>query len=110
VDAVERLIALGRGVPAGVLGSDRDTNEMVLWNLVVLGEAAKRLPPSVRRQHREVPWTLMAGVRDRVAHHYEGIDWEVIATIIGEELPVLLPTLITMRESARAASGQGEST
>ena len=46
-DCSLRLIELGAGIPADYTGGNRPLNEMILWNLVVLGEAAKRLSPQL---------------------------------------------------------------
>jgi uncharacterized protein with HEPN domain len=101
VDAVTRLIELGkRALPSA--DPDRDTAEMILWNLAVLGEATKRLQPATRARFGELDWRAMATTRDVVVHHYEGVDWEVIMQIIAEELPALLPRLIAIRSTLRA--------
>lgn len=90
------------GAEAGSdLGSDRALNDQVLWNLTVLGEATKRLSPAVRARHPEVPWTDMAETRDRVVHHYEGVDWEILSAILTDDLPPLLPQLRKIRDQLR---------
>lgn len=98
VDAAERLIELAERVPQGRLGLDREINEMVLWNLVVLGEAAKRLPAQTRERFPDVPWKRITGTRDQVAHHYDGVDWQVVTRIVADELPALLPRLTEIRD------------
>jgi uncharacterized protein with HEPN domain len=107
IDAAERLIELAAGVADGWLGQDRDTNEKMLWNIVVLGEAVRRMRPSTRERFADVPWNLIAGTRDRVIHHYEGVDWEVVALIVSQELPPLLPRLREIRDVVRAEFDAG---
>ena len=43
---------------------DIKTQSSVLHQLMVLGEAVKRLSDDFRARHPEIPWTLMAGMRD----------------------------------------------
>lgn len=50
---------------AGVFGSPVVLHA-ILWNLLVLGEAAKNVPDEVRRQHGAIPWRRIAGFRDVV--------------------------------------------
>jgi uncharacterized protein with HEPN domain len=107
VDAAERMIELASGVRDGQLGQDRGIGEMILWNLVVLGEAVKRMRAVTRGRFADVPWKLIAGTRDRVTHHYEGIDWQVVARIIAAELPPLLPRLREIRDIVRAEFDTG---
>lgn len=101
-DCSLRLIELGADVPADYTGGDRPLNEMILWNLVVLGEAAKRLPSEIRRRFGDVEWEKMMRTRDRITHHYEGIDWEIVLRIMAIDLPPLLPRLIEIRDIVRA--------
>lgn len=65
-------------------------------------EAVKRVRRETRARFPDVNWKQMAGTRDRVTHHYEGIDWEIVTRIITQELPVLLPRLIEIRDIVRA--------
>lgn len=107
IDAAERLIELASDVRDGWLGQDRDTNEKMLWNLVVLGEAVKRMRAQTRERFPDVPWKMIAGTRDRVTHHYEGIDWQVVALIIADELPPLLLRLREIRDIVRTEFDAG---
>jgi len=100
IQAAERLTELApalvdQGEP------DRPLVEQVLWNLTQLGEAAKRLPESVRSARPDVAWSEMSQVRDVVVHHYEGVDWRVIRCIVTEYLPAELPRLIEIRDGLR---------
>ncbi len=100
IQAAERLTQLA---PALVDGGepDRPLAEQILWNLTQLGEAAKRLPESVRSARPDVAWSEMAQLRDVVVHHYEGVDWRVIRRIATEYLPAELPLLIEIRDELR---------
>ncbi len=110
VDAAERLVDLGRRFNTRALGEDRDTDEMVLFNVLVLGEACKRLQTETRARFPGIPWAEMARMRDVVIHHYEGLDWVVIGQVIGEDLPSLLPDLREIRDALRAdANGDNRS-
>jgi len=91
--AVLRLLKLGADASHGSLATDEDKGDAILFNLVILGEAAKRVSPGLRMRFPDIPWTDMAETRDRVVHHYEGIDWRVITEIIEEDLPALADRL-----------------
>jgi uncharacterized protein with HEPN domain len=59
----------------------------VLHQLLIIGEAVKRISPEFRVAHPEVPWKLIAGTRDKLIHFYEGVDleevWEMVASVVG---------------------------
>jgi len=92
VHAASRLINIAASA-GGALGSDLPSDEQVLYNVIVLGEAAKRLDETMRSTAPDIPWRAMARLRDRVVHHYEGVDWVVIRAVVEHDIPALLPRL-----------------
>lgn len=96
IAAATRLVQLGPEI-AIEPEPPHDVAEMTLWNLTLLGEAAKRVSPALRAEHPEVAWSAIARTRDVVVHHYEVVDWEVIRGIVGDLLPVLVRQLETIR-------------
>jgi len=60
-------------------------------NLEVIGEATKNLSANLRKSHSDVPWKDLMGMRDKMIHHYFGINYEIVWTIAKEELAGLLP-------------------
>ncbi len=58
----------------------------------VLGEAVKRLPFELCRQYPAVEWRLVAGMRDRVSHGYDGIDYQMLWDTVQQDMPTLLQT------------------
>lgn len=69
--------------------ADRKTQDAVVRNLEIMGEAAKHISGSLRKRHPEVPWKSLAGVRDRIVHNYFGINYEIIWQIVTQELTQL---------------------
>jgi hypothetical protein len=61
----------------------------VIRALEVVGEATKRLPQSLREEHPDVPWALMAGMRDKLIHDYVNVDRRIVWRTVQEELPGL---------------------
>jgi uncharacterized protein with HEPN domain len=55
--------------------------------LIQIGEAAKDLPETFRLEHPEVHWKPLIATRDRAAHMYNLIDWDVIFTTITRDIP-----------------------
>lgn len=101
VRAATRLTAIMRSRGATPLGGDPDIDEVVLWNLTVLGEASKRLSAQTRERFPDVPWRELARTRDLVVHHYEGVDWPLIEQICRVDVPVLSPRLEEIRDLLR---------
>ena len=62
----------------------------------VLGEAVKRLPPELTAQYPAVDWRGIAGMRDRVSHGYDGIDYGLLWQAVETRVPGLLSTVEQM--------------
>jgi uncharacterized protein with HEPN domain len=69
------------------------TDELVIdgvaRNLEIIGEAARQVPEEFKRVHKNIPWTQIAGLRNRIVHDYFGLDLEIIWEIIQHDLPEL---------------------
>ena len=57
---------------------DWKTRSAVLYQITVIGEAVKRLSKEFRADHPEIPWALIAGMRDNLIHGYDLVDWDEV--------------------------------
>ena len=69
--------------------ADRKTQSAVLHQLLLLGEAAKRLSPAFRDLHPHIPWREIAGLRDRLIHAYDRVDLEMVWAALEGRIPEL---------------------
>ena len=69
------------------LSEDRKTTYAVIRCIEIIGEAVKHIPDVTRKIHPEIPWKMMAGMRDKVIHEYFGIALEVVWKTVKEEIP-----------------------
>ena len=70
--------------------ADAKTQSAVLHQLLIVGEAVKRISPELRAAHPEVPWKLIAGTRDKLNHFYEGVDLEEVWKMVTSDVPELV--------------------
>lgn len=80
----------------------------MLFNFVVLGEASSKVMdgyPDFVAQHPEVPWRAIRNMRNRVAHGYFKIDYEVLWTTMTVALPELLIQLPSVIAAAKQHTG-----
>ncbi len=68
---------------------DRKTSDAVLYNLVVIGEAAAQLSDETRLEAPQIAWTSIVGLRNLIAHEYFRVDLDVIQDIVSESLDQL---------------------
>jgi len=57
--------------------------------LTIIGEAAKNVSPQLRKEFPDILWKATAGMRDKIMHHYFGVDYEAVFETIRIDLPVL---------------------
>lgn len=61
----------------------------ILRELEVIGEATKNLSSELTSKYPDVEWRSIAGLRDKLIHHYFGINFERVWKVISEDLPKL---------------------
>jgi uncharacterized protein with HEPN domain len=85
LEAVERIVAY-TGDESDFTADPR-TLDAVIRNLLVIGEAVKSIPMSIRHKHPAVEWRKWAGFRDVLIHEYFGIKTDVILDVVKTKLP-----------------------
>ncbi len=94
VQAGELALRFACDVPdADAFRGDLKTRAAVLHQLLLLGEAVKRLPEPFRSAHSDIPWRRMAGLRDVLIHAYDEIDEAEVWRVLQHDLPAALNQL-----------------
>jgi len=68
---------------------DDKTSSAIVRKLEIIGEASKNIPKEIRMKYKEIPWSDMAKMRDKITHFYFGVDYEIVWKVIKERLPTL---------------------
>ena len=66
---------------------------LVTTPLYNIGEHVYNLSNEYKEEHSEIPWLMISGLRHRLVHDYDGTNWNIIADVVFEELPVLIQKL-----------------
>jgi uncharacterized protein with HEPN domain len=69
-------------------------NDEILWRAVIrsleiIGEASKKISPDFAAQHPEIAWRDMGKMRDRLIHHYFGVDYQIVYATLRDDIPQL---------------------
>lgn len=92
-DALTRIGRYIDGLSRDQFVRDDKTQDAVIRQLEIIGEAAKQISPACKRKHTAVPWTYMAKMRDLLIHHYFGVDLDVVWNTAVNDLPPLYPVM-----------------
>jgi uncharacterized protein with HEPN domain len=57
---------------------EEETQNSIIYYLQIIGEAASAIPQDFRDLHPEIPWKPMISMRNKLIHHYDGIDLDVV--------------------------------
>ncbi len=90
VRAARLVLEFKQGMGRSAFFEDVKTQSAILHQLMLMGEAVKRLSAEFRARHPRVPWSLMAGMRDKLIHGYDIVDLEQVWQTAGEDVPELL--------------------
>lgn len=91
-DILEAAQAAGRfcaDMNEGEFLQDEIRQSAVLQKLIVIGEAAARLPKSFQESHPEVEWQDIIGFRNIAVHAYFAVTWEIVWNTVIQDIPLL---------------------
>jgi uncharacterized protein with HEPN domain len=85
-DAIQRFI---RNIDKNTFLKDELLQSAVLQKLMIIGEAASRLPKEFRDKHSEIEWEDIIGFRNIAVHAYFAVEWSIVWVAATQEAPEL---------------------
>ena len=93
LDAAREAAQMAQGKTRADLDTDRPLNLSLVRLLEIVGEAASRVPPGERAQYSGIPWLQIIGLRNRLIHGYDNVDFDILWEIVTRDLPHLIAAL-----------------
>ncbi|MEO0395389.1 MAG: DUF86 domain-containing protein [Cyanobacteria bacterium P01_A01_bin.137] len=93
VNAAQRVLAFTAGLSKTELAENDEKQSATLYQIIIIGEATKRLSPEFRNRYAMIPWAEIAGMRDILAHQYDKINLNTLWSAIQDDIPELLALL-----------------
>jgi uncharacterized protein with HEPN domain len=90
IESGEKILHYVQGLSYDQFLNDDKTIDAVIRNFEVIGEAANRLPDDFKESHQEIDWYRIRGFRNRIVHHYFGVDYAILWQIKETFLPEML--------------------
>jgi uncharacterized protein with HEPN domain len=89
LDALEKIENFTAGFELDSFVKDDKTAFAVIRALEIIGEAARKIPKSMRSHYPNIPWQDMAAMRNKLSHDYFGVDLRVVWKTLQIDLPPL---------------------
>jgi uncharacterized protein with HEPN domain len=89
-EAISRIESYTQGLTYEQFMKNIKDQDAVVRNLEIIGEASKNISSAFKKKYPQIPWSDMARVRDRLIHHYFGVNLDIVWDIIKVELPSLV--------------------
>ncbi len=90
LEAARRIISYIEGIEYAAFLNDLKTQDAVVRNLEIIGEATKHLSNEVRQQASHIPWQSIARMRDKLIHHYFGVNLDIVWNVVQDDLAELV--------------------
>lgn len=89
LDAIEKIKDACKGISKGKFVENELVREYTIRKMEIIGEAVKHISKETREKGKGIKWKMIAGTRDKLIHHYMGIDYSIIWDVVEHELPIL---------------------
>lgn len=89
INAVKAIEDLTHGMGREDFLCDAKTKSAVVRQFEMLGEASKAIPENIKTLVPNLPWSRIAGMRDRFIHAYFVVDYKLVWDTVENELPLL---------------------
>ncbi|MBI1816052.1 MAG: DUF86 domain-containing protein [Deltaproteobacteria bacterium] len=93
LDAAREAVGFAQARSRSDLDSDRMLNLSLVRLIEIIGEAAARVSPETRSKHPAIRWPGIIGMRHRIAHGYDQINFDIVWEVATVDLPPLIAQL-----------------
>jgi len=91
--AAGRALQFARGLDRAAFLASEEKRWAVYSQLVIIGEAAARLSVTFQQKHEHIPWGQIVGMRNRLVHGYDQVNWQRVWETVTNDLSALLADL-----------------
>lgn len=93
LDHAQEAVAMVQGKTRSNLDTERTLNLSLVRLLEIVGEAASRIPKKDHNQYPDIPWVEIVGLRNKLIHGYDTVDFDILWQIVTHDLPPLIEAL-----------------
>jgi len=100
LDAITQIENYTLGLDRDQFHAQRLSQDGVIRQMEIIGEATKMLSQALRLANADIPWQDFAGMRDKLIHQYFGVDMEEVWLTSQEDIPILKARVTEIRRDS----------
>jgi len=89
LDAITRIAEYTAGIEYEDFIENHLIQDGVIRQIEIIGEATKRISDEIKKEHLDIPWKDMAGMRGKLIHDYLGVDMDALWDTVENDIPTL---------------------
>ena len=74
-------------------------------SIEIIGEAAKNISTDLKKKYKDIKWKDISGMGDKIIHFYFGVKWEIVWSVIKNEIPLLKEKIETILKEVEKNEG-----
>ncbi len=93
LDAAKEAVEISSGKSRQDIENERLLNLSLVRLLEIMGEAANFISSDLQTKYSEIEWSQIIGMRNRLIHGYDNIDYDILYQTIKKDIPPLIVDL-----------------
>jgi uncharacterized protein with HEPN domain len=97
ITSIERIESYCGNLNYSEFLKDSKTQDAIIRNIEIIGEAVGRLSNELKDKYPEIPWNNIKGTRNRLIHDYSGVNLDILWNIVKDDLPDLYQKITNVK-------------
>lgn len=89
LESIKAIEDFSRALSKDEFFKSRLKQSAIIREIEIIGEAVKNISRTLKSRHKEVEWENIAATRDKMIHHYFGVDLNIVWNIVKKDIPGL---------------------
>ena len=98
LESITAIEDFSKGLTKEKFISSRLKQSAIVREIEIIGEAVKNISNNLKEKHKEIAWKEIVGTRDKMIHHYFGVDLDIILGIIKNDISILKKQILKIRK------------